>query len=242
MTIWGTLGGAAAGFAIGGPIGALIGALAGLFVVDRGLMAPPPTPPRETIAFTVGLVALAAKMAKADGVVTRDEVAAFRRLVIVEPQDEPRVIKLFDLAKQSTAGFEAYAGQLRSLLASEPGALEDLMDALFEIAKADGAVHEAETAYLAEVARLFGFDAASFATIEARHVAPDKADPYVVLGLKPGASEDEVRSAWRRLVKEHHPDQLIARGVPPEFIAVADAKLAAINAAYNALTRPRSAA
>jgi DnaJ like chaperone protein len=240
MTIWGKLGGAAAGFALGGPIGALAGALAGHFLVDEGLLAPETKPPRETIAFTVGLVALAAKMAKADGVVTRREVDAFRRLVRISPEDEPRVVALFDLAKQSVAGFDAYARQLRDLLKDEPKTLEDLLDGLFGIAAADGAVHEAELAYLGEVAAIFGFSEREFECIKARHVViGGGADPYRVLGVAPDVSNEKIKSVWRALVSEHHPDRLIARGVPAEMVALATAKIASINAAYDTLRKAR---
>jgi DnaJ like chaperone protein len=237
MTIWGKLAGAAAGFAVGGPIGALVGALAGHFVVDAGLLAAD-QPPRETVAFTVGLVALAAKMAKADGVVTRDEVRAFERLVVIAPEDRSRVVALFDLAKESVAGFDAYARQLADLLKAEPQALEDLLDGLFDIATADGAVHEAEYAYIQHVATVFGL-ADRFETIAARHVLADKADPYAVLGVPPATEPAAIKAAWRALVAEHHPDRLIARGVPEDLIVIATRKLANINAAYDRIRKAR---
>jgi DnaJ like chaperone protein len=239
MTIWGKLGGAAAGFAIGGPIGALLGALAGHFIVDEGLLAPDARPPRETIAFTIGFVALAAKMAKADGVVTRDEKAAFLRLVEVAPGDEARINALFDLAKQSVAGFDAYARQLRDLLKDEPKVLEDLIDGLFGIAKADGAVHEAELAYLEKVASILGFSDEAFAQIRARHVVGGSIDPYRILGIGADAPDEAIKAAWRSLVREHHPDRLIGRGVPAELVSIATAKMAAINEAYETLRRAR---
>jgi DnaJ like chaperone protein len=239
MTIWGKLAGAAAGFMIGGPIGALLGALAGHFIVDEGLLAPDETPPLQSVAFTVGLIALAAKMAKADGVVTRDEVAAFRRLVTIPAEEEGHVARLFDLAKQSTAGFEAYARQLRDLLRDEPDTLEDLVDGLFTIATADGAVHAAELAYLAEVSAIFGLPEATFARIEARHVVSGPRDPYRILGIAPDAADGEIKEAWRRLVRQYHPDRLIGRGVPAEFVAIATRKIAAINEAYDVLRKAR---
>lgn len=239
MTIWGKLAGAAAGFMLGGPIGALLGALAGHFIVDEGLLAPDDTPPLQSVAFTVGLIALAAKMAKADGVVTRDEVAAFRRLVAIPPEEEGHVARLFDLAKQSTAGFEAYARQLRNLLKDEPDTLEDLVDGLFGIATADGAVHAAELAYLAEVAAIFGLPEETFARIEARHVVSGPRDPYRILGIGPDAPDSEIKEAWRRLVRQYHPDRLIGRGVPAEFVAIATGKIAAINEAYDVLRKAR---
>lgn len=238
-SIWGKIGGAGVGLAIGGPLGALIGAFAGHMLIDRseGFSGPP----ERSIVFTTGIVALSAKMARSDGVVTRDEVEAFRRVVKADDGDIPRIEALFNLAKSTSAGFEAYARQLATLLADEPRLLEDVLDGLFSIAAADGVVHEAEHAYLHEVATLFGIDEAGFAQIEARHmVRPD--DPYRVLGVTAEASDGEVRRAWRRLVAEHHPDRAVARGMPPEAIAIATERLAAINEAWARIQRLRPGA
>jgi len=233
--MWGKIGGAGLGFAIGGPLGALLGAVAGHFVVDSGsgLFGSD----SETV-FTAGLIALSAKMAKADGVVTFDEVAAFRRIVAVPETAMPGVTRLFDLAKETTAGFEAYAGQVASHFAGKPAMLEDVLDGLFHIAKADGAVHEAELRYLAEVGRIFGFDGRDWSRIQARHVRIAD-DPWTVLGADRSWTDDALRSHWRRLVAENHPDRQIALGLPPEAIAIADRRLAAINAAWDAVARER---
>jgi DnaJ like chaperone protein len=232
--MWGKIGGAGLGFTIGGPIGALLGALAG-HVVDAssGLFRDD----RETV-FTTGLIALSAKMAKADGVVTRDEVAAFRRIVEVPPEEVARITSLFDLAKQTTAGFDAYAGQLAERFGADRALIEDVLDGLFHIAKADGAVHEAERRYLAEVAAILGFAPADYRRIEARHVrAAD--DPYVVLGAQRDWTDQQLRDHWRALVRENHPDRQIALGLPPEAIAIATARLTAINTAWDVVTTER---
>ena len=238
-SLWGTLGGGGLGFAIGGPLGALLGALAGHVLVDRE-GAPFGPAPRELV-FTTGLVALAAKMARSDGVVTCDEITAFRRIVTVPPGEEQRVARLFDLAKQTSAGFEAYAGQIASAFRDEPALLEGVLDGLFLIAAADGAVHEAEYAYLREVAAIFRIADADFARIEARHVRrPD--DPYLVLGASREMGDDELKRHYRRLVAENHPDREIARGLPQEAVAIATRRLSAINAAWDAITQERGLA
>src|SRR5215204_580264 len=155
VSVWGKLGGAGLGFAVGGPLGALLGAFAGHVLVDRdGAWFGPA--PRDVI-FTTGLIALSAKMAKADGVVLRSEVDAFEKLVEVPPEEHRNVQRLFDLAKSTTEGFEAYAQQIAEAFEDEPALLEDLLDGLFEIATADGAVHEAELAYVRRVAGILGF-------------------------------------------------------------------------------------
>jgi DnaJ like chaperone protein len=235
-SLWGKLGGAGVGLAIGGPLGALIGAIAGHVIIDRpgGLLGPPD----RSLVFTAGIVALSAKMARSDGVVTRDEVAAFRRIMLAEDADVPRIEALFDLAKATTAGFEAYASQLADLLRDEPALLEDVLDGLFTVAAADGVLHEAEHAYLLDVAHIFGFDDARFARIEARHVRRAD-DPYVILGVGRDLGLDAIRRVWLALVAEHHPDRAIARGLPQDAVAIANERLAAINGAWERIQAER---
>jgi len=234
--IWGKLGGAGIGLAVGGPLGGLIGGVAGHFLVDR-VGAPFGPTPRDVI-FTTGLVALAAKMAKSDGVVAPSEVEAFARVVHVEPSAQAGVTRLFDLAKRTTDGYEAYAHQLAATFGDEPALLEDVLDGLFQIAGADGAIHAAEEQYLRAVSAIFGFEEAAFRRIAARHVRL-KDDPYEVLGLDRAADDATVKAHHRSLVSEHHPDRALARGLPPEAVAIASKRLAAINAAYDLVAAER---
>jgi DnaJ like chaperone protein len=236
MSIWGKLGGTAAGFVIGGPIGAAVGAVAGHLLVDRGSAIPTADDPG--VAFTIAVIALCAKMAKADGVVTPDEEQAFARVFRVPPGEEANVRRIFNLARQDTAGFEAYARQIASMFRGNPGVLEDVMDGLFEIAKADNVLHPAELAFMERVAEIFGFAPQVFRRIRATHFR-DAADPYVILGVSWEAGDDEIKRTYRMLVKENHPDRLMARGVPPEFEKIANEKLASINAAYEKILQER---
>jgi DnaJ like chaperone protein len=246
MSVWGKLGGLGLGFALGGPLGALGGALvalggalAGHVLVDREGAVFGPAP--RDLVFTTGLVALAAKMAKADGVVTKSEIAAFREIVDVPEEDRHRVEKLFALAQETSEGFEAYADQMAALLHDEPKLLEDVLDGLFHIAKADGAIHPRELHYLESVAQRFGFSGLDFERITARHVRI-KDDPYLVLGVNRSQTDDEIRRHYRKLVTEYHPDREIARGLPPEAVRIATQRLAAINAAHDRIQAERSAA
>ena len=235
MSIWGKILGGAAGLAMGGPIGALLGALAG-HVVDRSnddgndSDAPDAT---KKVSFTIGVIVLGAKMAKADGMVTKDEVLAFKQVFQVPPHEVRNVARIFDRAKQEAEGFEPYARQLARMFKNQPGVLEDLLDALFHIAKADGVLHPGEEAFLQAVAHIFGFDEAGFERIKAGHVGEGDSDPYAILGVARGASDTEIKSQYRKLIRENHPDTLIAQGVPQEFIDLATDKLAAINDAYD---------
>jgi DnaJ like chaperone protein len=231
MSIWGKLGGAAAGFLVSGPIGAIAGAAVGHVLFDRDTDA--------GVAFTMAVIALGAKMAKADGIVTDEEVAAFERIFTVPPGEAANVRRVFNLARQDTAGYEAYAGQIARAFRGNPAVLEDILDGLFEIAKADGVLHPGEQAFLERVAEIFGFAPNEFRRIRATHFGPDSADPYAVLGVAYTADDEELKRTYRRLVRENHPDSLIARGVPEEFVRLATDKLAAINAAYEKILKER---
>jgi DnaJ like chaperone protein len=214
-------------------------------VVHRHGHDPGDGDPRRRIAFTIAAIALGAKMARADGDVTRDEVAAFHEVFQIPPGEEEHVALVFDLARKSTHGFESYARQVGRLLAGEPIVLEHLLDGLFHIALADGRICAAEDDYLREVARHFGFDGADYARIRAHHVAPDAAGPedaYAILGVMPGAPLGDIRLAYHRLVRETHPDLVMALGLPPECVALATKKVARINAAYDRLARGDHAA
>jgi DnaJ like chaperone protein len=199
-----------------------------------------PPDPETSIAFTIGMIALGAKMAKADGVVSRREVDAFKEVFEIAPDDLPHVARVFNLAKQDVAGFDSYARQIGRLFARRPQVLEDVLDGLFHIAKADGGIHVGELDYLSAVAGHFGFDERRFARIRARHIQFAKNDPYVILGVDPGATDEQLKKQYRKLVRENHPDRHIAAGLPRELIALATQKLAAINDAYAQIARARS--
>ena len=231
MSVWGKVGGAAAGLFVGGPVGALVGAVAGHFILDRE--ADP------GVTFTIAVVALAGKMARADGVVTETEFDVFLRVFSVPPQEEANVRRIFNMARQDIAGFEHYAQQIARLFVGNPAVLEDVLDGLFEIAKADGVLHPSEAQFLERVAEIFGFAPNEFRRIRASHFAPELTDPDVILGVSYSADEDELKQTYRKLVRENHPDSLMARGVPAEFIRLANDKLAAINNAYDKIRTER---
>ena len=231
MNVWQKIGEAAEGGA-----GALLDWVSRLFAGIRDPAA------RRQVAFSVALIALSAKMAKADGVVTANEVAAFRNLFSVPAAEERHVARLFDLAKQDVAGFDAYANRIAAIYAGDRTSLEDVIDGLFVIAKADGAVHEAELVYLEDVAAIFGIRGGDFERIAVRHVVPAEGDPYMVLGAGRDWPLAEIRARYRRLVAENHPDKLIARGLREDFVAIANDRLAAINRAWDRIKLEHAAA
>jgi len=231
MSVWGKVGGAAAGLVVGGPVGAVVGAVVCHFVIDRE--------GDPGVTFTIALVALSGKMARADGVVTDRDFDVFRRVFAIPPDEENNVRRIFNMARQDIAGFDHYAQQIAKLLVGNPALLEDVLDGLFEIAKSDGVLHPCEARFLERVAEIFGFAPGEFRRIRASHFAPELTDPYVILGLSYSADEDELKQTYRKLVRENHPDSLMARGVPAEFVKLANDKLAAINSAYEKIRAER---
>lgn len=195
--------------------------------------------PDMSVAFTIAVIALGAKMAKADGQVTRDEVTAFREVFHIAPADEPQAARVFNLARQDVAGFEVYARRIKQMYGDDDAPLCDLMEGLFHIAMADGIYHPSENDFLRQVADAFGFDERRFLRIRAQFVEDAMRDPYDVLGVAADAPMDEVRAAWRTLVRETHPDQLTARGLPDEAVKMAQARLVAVNAAWEQITQMR---
>lgn len=200
---------------------------------------------RRRVAFSIAMIALSAKMAKADGVVTQDEFRAFQSIFSVPPEEHAHVVRLYNLAQQDVAGYESYARQLAGLCREGDDnchLLEDILDGLFHIATADGYVHDKEMAFLASVAEIFGYDEEGFERIALRHVNRGEDDPYAILGLVRGVSFEDARKRYRSLVKEHHPDRLVAEGLPLEFIKIANTRLAAINAAWASVEKQLEAA
>lgn len=190
------------------------------------------SPPERSVAFTIAVIALGAKMAKADGLVTRDEVTAFREVFQIAEDDTEGAAKVFNLARQDVAGFDDYARRIAAMFSDQPDMLHDLMEGLFHIAMADGTYHPNEDAFLEDVAGIFGISDGDFASLKARFVPNTSPLPHTVLGIPPHASVEEARAAWRRLVRDNHPDALIARGLPPEAIRLAEKRMIDINRAW----------
>ncbi|MHA6344107.1 TerB family tellurite resistance protein [Roseivivax sp. CAU 1761] len=199
------------------------------------------SPPERSVAFTIAVIALAAKMAKADGQVTRDEVSAFREVFQIAPEDEAGAARVFNLARQDVAGFDDYARRIARMFDDASETLCDLVEGLFHIAMADGRYHPAEDAFLSEVAAIFGLDDRAFRAIRARYVSDAEPDPYTVLGVSPDMDLTEIRRAWRQLVRDSHPDRMVARGLPPEAVKMSERRLVAINRAWEEISGARAA-
>lgn len=218
-----------------------IAALAARRVDDAACPDCPAGPPGEDPAFSTAVTALGAKLAKADGRSDELEFSAFARVFQPDAASERNIYRLYALASQTTRGFESYARRLAKRYRNCPELLEDVLDGLFHIAGSDGVVTVDELEYLEQVSGLFNMSPLTFRRLKATHLGLGKDDPYRVLSVQHDASDGEVKSAWRALLSEAHPDRATGRGLPPDFVEVAQVKAASINAAYDAIMRERRA-
>jgi DnaJ like chaperone protein len=201
--------------------------------------------PEASVAFTIAILCLGAKMATADGLVRAAEVAAFREVFLIDSKDEAAAARVFNLAREDVAGYEAYAARIARMFRGRPQLLADILEGLFHVALADGRYHEGEEAFLQAVGRIFGVAPEVFDAIEARHLEGRRGDPWAVLGLPRDAELATARARWRDLVRAHHPDKMIARGLPEETVNLGNARLAQINRAWEEISarlRPPAAA
>lgn len=258
MTIWGKVVGGTAGLMFGGPLGAAVGAAMG-HAYDRMTasawrnawaflpggeavrdMAERLGAQTRQSVFALAVLALGSALARADGPLNQAEEDAFRRMFGVSDAEADHIMVL--LRRGVPLGdVDAQARRLASLFADSPEVLEELLAALVLLARADGPLNEAEDAFLSRLATQFGLPSRAWerARASAAGVSRGGADPHAVLGLTPGATEAEIRAAYRKLLRETHPDALMAQGMPAEFIEVANQRMAAINAAYDDILRLR---
>ena len=239
MSIWGKILGGATGFAFGGPIGALLGGVAG-HAIDK--IKTKKKLPEETalkqIGFTIGVIVLSAKMAKADGKVTEDEIRAFKEKINVPDSEIKNVAKLWDQAKKTTDGFQIYARQIANLLEKNSSVLEELLKLLIIIALADGKITIPEIKYLKEVGNIFGFSEKDFERIYSSKSGVSS-DPYQILGVSRDASIYEIKQKWKQLAINHHPDRLISQGIPEDLIHKSTSRLKEINNAWDTIQNKR---
>lgn len=255
MSYWGKFIGGMAGFAMGGPVGALFGMAMGhaadqgrlnMFANFAGRALPfdaghlAAAIGRREQLFAINVTVLAAKLAKCDGPVSRIEIQAFRSSFSIPEASVAEVGRLFDSARDKTDGFMGYATQLGQAFSDERGILEQVLGGLYQVARADGPVNGAEANFLEQVAFGFGLDETSRRRASGGAVAQAPVeDSYVVLGLKRGATDDEIRARWKQLVREHHPDVLSSQGASAARVKLASEKVAKINAAYDAIKSTR---
>jgi DnaJ like chaperone protein len=206
---------------------------------SRGCADCPDGLPGEDARFSAAVTALGAKLAKADGQPQPMEFLAFSEVFQPGPRAARDVRRLYDLARQTTHGYESYARQIGRRYGRCPGLLEDVLGGLFHIAKADGAVTPQELAFLGRVAELFGLSPLTFRRIRAAQLGAAADDPYVILGVEPDAPDAAVHAAWKAALLQAHPDRTAALGLPAEYVEAAHERSAAINGAYHQVMRER---
>ena len=244
MSIWGRIIGGAAGFALGGPIGAILGVMAG-GAFDRRSKSRSSfnfnriNNDQKQQIFTLSFIILSAKLAKSDGQVTDDEIRAFKDKFKVPKSEMSKVAKIFNEAKKDTYGYKQIANQVGNLFSNNKILLEELLNNLFYIAASDGNISISEVDLLRSVSKSFKFTEKDFQRIFQANLNNSLSDPYKVLGVNRNSTDLEIRKKWIKLNKEHHPDNLIAKGMPKEFIKQSNKELAAINIAYDKIKEIR---
>ena len=242
MSIWGKIIGGTAGFALGGPLGAIFGIMAGS-AFDRKakyrIKSSQFSNQQKQQIFAFSVIILSAKLAKADGTVTKDEINAFKEKFRIPSNELPKVSKIFNEAKKTVYGYKPIADQVGTIFSNNKIILEELLNNLFYIAEADGNISINEIEVLKSIAKSFQLNEQEFQRIFHARLNDKESDPYKVLGCSRDESDSEIRKKWINLSKEHHPDNLISKGMPQEFIDQSNKELAAINLAYDKIKQQR---
>ena len=240
MSIWGSLIGGFVGFSFAGPIGALIGSMIGgrISSARRTGFQRDFAPPQQI--FAIALIILTAKLAKADGQVSKEELIAIKNKLKIPDNEIDQVGKIFNKAKEDSLGYEPYAQQIAQIYKNNRAVLDEVINILFYIAEADSKVSDSEIAMIRNIARIFGINQTQFEGIRESRKSSDKLDPYVVLGCDPNDNFATIRKKYLSLSKEHHPDVLVSKGVPKEMIEESKKKMRAINSAIDKIKKMKS--
>ena len=242
MSIWGKIIGGTTGFALGGPLGAIIGMMIG-GSFDRSARkfssSNQISQQQKQNVFALCIIVLSAKIAKADGQVTKEEIYTFKEKFNIQAEEMSEVSKIFNEAKKSSFGFKNIADQVGNLFSDNKVLLEQLLNNLFYIAEADGLISSNEVEVLRSISQSFHFNETDFQRIFHSRLNNKESDPYKILGVTREDSDNNIRKKWIELSKEHHPDYLIAKGMPKEFIKEANKELSSINLAYDKIKELR---
>ena len=242
MSIWGSLIGGMLGFSLGGPFGMLLGSLIGgkITRARSGAARNFSAFAQPQQIFALSLIVLSAKLSKADGQVSKEELVAVRDKLKIPENEIDNVGKIFNKAKQESTGYEPYAQQIAQVYKNNANVLEEVINILFYIAEADGNVSQSELAMVQHIAQIFGLNQSQFNSIKESRKGSDKLNPYIVLESKPEEDLQTIRKKYLKLSKEHHPDVLISKGVPLEVIEESKKKMRAINSAWGQIQKLKS--
>ena len=237
MSIWGNLVGGFIGFSFAGPIGALIGSIIGGKISSARKGGFQQSFAQSQQIFAISLVILTAKLAKADGQVSKEELIAIKEKLKIPDHEIDQVGKIFNKAKEDSLGYEPYAKQIAQIYRSNPAVLDEVINILFYIAEADGNVSDSELAMIKNIAQIFNLTDIQFEGIKESRKGSDKLNPYIVLGCTSNDDFATIRKKYLQLSKEHHPDALISKGVPKEVIEESKKKMRAINSAFDKIEK-----
>ena len=240
MSIWGSLIGGFVGFSFAGPIGALIGSMIGGRISTARRSGFQQSFARSQQTFAISLIILTAKLSKADGYVSREELVAVKQKLKIPEHEIDQVGKIFNKAKEDSLGYEPYAQQIAQIYRNNPAVLDEVINTLFYIAEADSNVSDSEIAMIRDIAKIFGLSESQFEGIKESRKSSDKLNPYVVLGCDPNDDFSVIRKKYLILSKEHHPDILVSKGVPQEVIEESKKKMRAINSAFDQIEKMKS--
>ncbi len=240
MAIWGSLIGGMIGFSLGGPFGMLLGSLIGGKISRAKSRASFGSLAQPQQIFALSLIVLSAKLSKADGQVSKEELIAVKDKLKIPENELDQVGKIFNKAKEESAGYEPYAQQISQIYRGNINVLEEVINILFYIAEADGNVSESELKMIEHIAQIFGLTEIQFNSIKESRKSSDKINPYIVLESKPDDAINIIRKRYLKLSKEHHPDLLMSKGVPQEVIDESKAKMRAINSAWDQIQKLKS--
>ena len=232
MSIWGSLIGGMIGFSLGGPFGMLLGSLIGGKISRaKGSINNSFAQPQQI--FALSLIVLSAKLSKADGQVSKEELIAVKDKLKIPENEIDQVGKIFNKAKNESTGYKPYAEQIAQIYRGNLNVLEEVINILFYIAEADGNISQAELVMIEDISRIFGLSESQFNSLKESRKSSDKLNPYIVLESNPDDSLTEIRKKYIKLSKEHHPDLLLSKGVPPEVIEESKKKMRSINSAWD---------
>ena len=239
MSIWGGITGGLLGFVVLGPIGALVGSVIGSNLSSRSKRKRPNNFDKQ-VAFFAALSACLAKIAKADGRVDESEIKKIEEIISIKlnlnKEHRKFAINIFQKAKDDNVSFESYASNIYQILSSSQNSLLVFYEILFELALADGILHPKEDELLKKIPRIFRFDKNVYKSLYEKYVDQNR-NYYEVLGLSENSSFTEIKKAYLKKRKEFHPDTLIGKGLPEEFIGKAKEKFIEIQEAYEELEK-----
>ena len=248
MSWFGKLLGGGLGMAFGGPLGAVVGAALGHAFVDAqaggGRERLSPLESRQALFFST-VFAMLGKMAKADGRVSPEEIAAVERFMgdqlRLGSEARQLAITIFNEAKDDPTPFGAYVRQFGEAFADAPEMRRLLFQLLLDVALADGTLHEGEDGLLREALDPLGVPHSAYERVRG-HLAPDLDPLYALLGVGAEASDEDLKRAYRKAVREYHPDTIASKGLPEEFTRFAEEKFKEINRAYETIRDHRQGA